>query len=113
MLGLAAELTAKLSVRQCAETATMALGRGGREGGKPSRKTCSRIHVSRGFQSMKKQGPPPCGRKNVGILDRNALVVMVLLLVAKETMIRSHRMKIRLAGNAVHSPGSQSPDSPT
>src|SRR5260370_42508254 len=96
MLGLAAELTAKLSVRQCAETATMALGRSGSERGKSSRKACSRIQVWRGFQSMKKQGPPPCGRKNVGILDRDALVVMVLLLVAKETMTRFTERKSAL-----------------
>jgi hypothetical protein len=88
MPGIAAELTAKLSVRQCAETATMALGRSGSKRGKSSRKTRSRTQVSRGVQSMKKQGPPPCGRKNVGILDRDALAVMVLLLVGEQTMIR-------------------------
>jgi hypothetical protein len=57
----------------------MALGVRGSVEARFLRKSAMRSHAPGGFQSMKKQGPPPCGMNQVGIL---ALAVAFGMLLA-------------------------------
>src|ERR1700679_1439271 len=69
MPGAAATLTVGSSVSQCAVTTTNAFGGAGRLSTTPARNSRSLSQAcgpNGGGDSIQKQGPPPCGRKNVG-----------------------------------------------
>src|SRR5205085_3676330 len=55
---------------------TIAFGVTSREPDRVPSQSAIFFHVSGGFQSMKKQGPPPCGMNRVGItLDFDSFVI--------------------------------------
>src|SRR5689334_59467 len=64
--GLALAVTAKAGVSQWPEITSIAFGDAGREAGIEASQLAIFVQVSGGFQSIKKQGPPPCGKKIVG-----------------------------------------------
>src|SRR3984885_11716317 len=69
MPGAAATLTVGSFVSQCAVTTTNAFGGAGRLSTTPARNSRSLSQAcgpNGGGDSIQKQGPPPCGRKNVG-----------------------------------------------
>ena len=74
--GAAAALAVRADSSQWPLTTTMARGGAGRVAGRPSRKRFVAFQVSVGphVQSIKKQGPPPWGRKMAGW--RSLLAVM-------------------------------------
>ena len=69
MPGAAATLTVGSSVSQCAVFTTNAFGGAGRLSTTPARNSRNLSQAcgpNGGGDSIQKQGPPPCGRKNVG-----------------------------------------------
>src|ERR1700677_275403 len=69
MPGADATLTVGSAVAQCAVTTTNAFGGAGRLSTTPARNPRSLSQArgpNGGGDSIQKQGPPPCGRKNVG-----------------------------------------------
>jgi len=67
-VGRAAVVTLKVGCSQWPETRTMAVGLAGRVAAMPFRKSAMAFQAVGGFQSMKKQGPAPCGTNRVGIV---------------------------------------------
>src|SRR5271154_4319537 len=69
MPGAAATLTVGSSVSQCAVFTTNAFGGAGRLSTTPARNSRNLSQAcgpNGGGDTIQKQGPPPCGRKNVG-----------------------------------------------
>src|SRR5580704_17095775 len=86
MPGAAATLTVGSSVSQCAVTTTNAFGGAGRLSTTPARNSRSLSQAcgpNGGGDSIQKQGPPPCGRKNVGwrgeVISGDSLVQILVI----------------------------------
>src|ERR1700676_1008526 len=67
--GAADEVTVGTGASQCADTTRSARGETGGDETMLFSHSAMRSHVSGGCHSMKKHGPPPCGKKSVGSFE--------------------------------------------